>query len=113
MAKKTPHQIKCGGGLILLGDGRFAYFVELHLQTSVFHFESLDSWKFEAEAESELTKTIAAFPVVIARAANERDYELVEAFCVKQNIIKIIPSDGSIAQPQVEDPDGDEPKKVH
>jgi hypothetical protein len=114
MAKaKTKHQIKCGGGLILLGDGRFAYFVELHIQSSVFHFESLDSWKHEAEAESELTKCISAFPLVIAKSANEKDFDLVERFCEEKNIIKIIPAEGSAANPKIEEQEEGEPKKVH
>ena len=110
MAKKP--QIKCGGGLFFLGDGSFAYFVELHLLDSVFHFESLETWEHEAEAESALTRCISAFPQVIATAANTKDPDLVDIFCDKQKIVKVIPPKNE-PPPQVTDEPEGEPGNMH
>lgn len=109
-----PSEIKCGGGLMLLIDGSFSFFIELHLEGNVFNFESTANWEREDDALDAMTKCLMAFPVVVAKAASNQDFQVIEEFCVEQNIVKMEEDPDIILEGDEEEEEGpDDESSLH
>lgn len=86
-------EIRCGGGGMLLEDGKFAFFIEVTIQGYQFTFESINSFDTEEEMLEQLEGCMQEFPGVIVESAKTKDFNLMEDFFEKWQIVKIIEKD--------------------
>ena len=86
-----PSEIKCGGGLMLLDDGTYSYYIEIHFDGQVFNFECENTFPDEDAATDKLKACVVAFPYAIVEAAEERDFKIVDDFCTKWDLFKSLP----------------------